>query len=210
MQFSVIRTRCSVRFQDASHAIILDATWKDYVNARYRQVIASAPDWPSKELRSSALSIAAGVRSVDLPTDGWRVISVWDSTNQVKLDALDGTSSAVAVWPSGDETGQSTHYRVFSNAIQVYPLPEAAINLRVEYEGKPADLSADSDVPWFPAQYHDLLVEGALADAYNDDGNLNQAKIHEDRYMTILAQLQADLLGPREETYPHIVDDWWG
>lgn len=45
--------------------------------------------------------------------------------------------------------------------LHVWPSPDRAYTLTVEYTKDPADLSADGDTPVFAATYHDVLVWGA-------------------------------------------------
>jgi len=83
--------------------------------------------------------------------------------------------------------------------------------LQVEYFAGPANLLVSgSDVPVFPSQYHRLLVEGALARAYLDDGNDKWSTMHFDREAKLLAGMVNDLLGPRQQRFSQIVDDWYG
>jgi response regulator RpfG family c-di-GMP phosphodiesterase len=72
----------------------------------------------------------------------------------------------------------------------------------------PADLTA-SDAPVFPAQYHRILVLGALVRAYEDDGALEQAGYYENRFQRMLMGMKGDLLSPRHEGYPPIVDNFF-
>lgn len=209
MQFSAIRTRCAVRFADASFAIITDATWKDYVNARYRAVSADSPYWPFLAQRSTSVSVTSETRSTILPTDAFRVQNVWDSTDKVKLEPLEGTAEHWRFWPDNTEDGVPVNYRVRNNSLEVYPLPLVTTTFIVEYAAPPSALSADADLPAFPSQYHDILVEGALADAYADDGNLKQYELHESRFQMLLARMRADLLETQTERYYQITDNFF-
>ncbi len=209
MQFSVIRTRCAKRFIDSSNAIISDADWKDYVNARYRRVQQSSSEWPWKTVRSNALTINAGVRYATLPTDTFRVTEVLDYTNANVLRPLDGSTSSGYIDPGETATGSPTWYQVVGNHLEVYPLPDANITLHVRVITASADLSADADLPIFPSEYADILVEGALADAYYDDGQPLAGKQHEDQFVAILANMKTDLLGSQQEMYPQPVDVWY-
>jgi hypothetical protein len=46
--------------------------------------------------------------------------------------------------------------------LHVWPSPDRAYTLTVDYTKDPPDLSSDSDTPIFAATYHDVLVWGAL------------------------------------------------
>lgn len=204
-----MRTRCAVRFQDAAMDVVADSEWKDYLNTRYRRALGSSPDWPWKRVHKTNLTISANARSATLPTGSWRVESVVDFTNFTPLRPLDGTTAPALIDPAEDASGAPTWYRVYGNAIEVWPKPDTNITLHVDILINAVDLSADGDFPVFPPEYHDLLVEGALADAYLDDGQPQSAQPHEASYMAILKDMQTDLLGPDQESYPVPTDTWY-
>lgn len=206
--FAQIRTRCAVRFQDASNVIITDATWKDYVNARYRAVGASSPYWPWKEAQSTALAVTAGSRGPTLPTDGWRVLAVYNNTEGVVIRPMDGVALHFSSFADSD-SGTPQFYRVRNNVLELWPKSDIARTLHVTYLAPLTALSADGDLPIFPSDYHDLLVEGALADAYYDDGQPEQGMLHEQHFQHILEGLKADLLAERHEGYYRPVDNFW-
>jgi hypothetical protein len=206
--FSAIRTRCSVRFSDASFQIVTDAVWKDYVNAAYRRTIADEALFPNREL-STTINSVAQTRTLALPTDSTRILSIHDSTNFVKLEPLEGLAEHLRLWVTQTEDGVPVAYRIRNGSILLYPLPQGVNVYTVEYLGRPADLSGDSDLPAFPSQYHDILVEGALSDAYADDGNLKQQALHEARYHELFQAMRLDLLGERGERYYEPTDNFY-
>lgn len=206
--FTQIRTRCAVRFSDASNQIISDATWKDYVNQRYRMVDAASPFWPWKETRTTSATITAGSRTVAIPT-GFTVMSVFNYTATNKMEPLESGTEALRLWPDQTERGTPLNYRVFNDDIEVYPLPDVDTTLYVEYLASVTALSADGDTPVFPSQFHDMLTEGALADAYLDDGNVEQYRIHEGLFQGMLKDLMVSLLDSRNERYTEIVDNYY-
>jgi len=189
--------------------IITDLVWKDYVNACYRRINGAEPLWPWRETTTTTLTIAAETRSATLPTDVFRVVSAFNSTNKSKLTPTEGIAEHLFQWASQTEDGVPVQYRVFNNQFQVYPLPTILTTFTIEYLVRPADLGADGDIPVFPSEYHDLLVEGALADAYLDDGNLKQQVAHEARYKEQFMQMREDVLSERTERYSEITDNFY-
>ncbi len=208
MQFSAIRTRCAVRFSDATNALITDTVWKDYVNAVNRRVMAEENLFPNRELTTTLTSVASQ-RYLTLPTDSTRITSLHDDTNYVKLEPIEGLAEHLRLYVTQTETGVPVSYRIREGKIDLYPLPTGVYTYTVEYLGKPGDLSADADLPAFPAQYHDILVEGALADAYADDGNAGQYTIHNDRFKELFQAMRLDLLGERTERYYEPTDNFY-
>lgn len=72
-------------------------------------------------------------------------------------------------------TGTPTHYAIQSNGastivLRLYPQPNAVITLSVDAVISGTDLTADGDIPTWPASFHDILVKGALEDEYRKLG----------------------------------------
>lgn len=209
MDLTALQNRSAVRFQDAAFQIVTAQEWVDYINARYQQVVASHPDWPFKDQHICA-PVASGARATTSALSGgsWKVRAVFDVTNDNVLVPITGSSTPNRIDPEDTWRGIPRWYRVYANKIEVYPRPTTAIELQVDGQVEVAVLAC-ADEPIFPEQYHRMLIEGALADAYADDGNIEQYQLHEKLFQDRLAELEADLLGPQEEGYPQIVDNWY-
>lgn len=208
MQFSVIRTYCALRFRDVGNNVVTDASWKLYVNSAYGDVLQALPFFPWNEL-STTLTYSASTRSQNLPTDAWQVLSVFNATDVWPMVELEGRENFLNLYPIQTEIGSPLHYRLFNNALQIYPLPQGSTALTVEYVAMPADLSADADLPVFPEQFHDLLVVGAVARAYRDDGNNEQASAYENEFAQMLKPLVVNMGQPRNPRFVEMTDPGW-
>ncbi len=210
MDLTALQTRCKTRFRDTAGSIVDDAGWTGFLNDAYQQVNGALPWWPWKESRSGTLTYAPGDRSKPLPADVSRVNAVWSSTDKIPLVPLENRHSYRSLYPDGTETGVPGQYRVFAGTLEVYPLPTAQTVIVIDYFAAPAPLAGATDEPAFPEQFHRILVEGALARAYEDDGATEQAKTHWGHYTEILAGLVLDLgAADQSERYPEIVDEWY-
>lgn len=69
--------------------------------------------------------------------------------------------------------------------------------------------ASPSASPVFPSQYHDILIEDALASAYLDDGSPSQAALYETRFKEKLAGMLNTLGQSRTETNSVIRDSFW-
>jgi hypothetical protein len=208
MQFSAIRTYCATRFRDTGNVIVTDAQWKDYVNTAYGDTLMRMPYAPWNEA-STTVTIAASTRSGSLPTNVFKVLAVYDATNGFPMVPLEGRAQVFNEYPQQTEVGQAMHYRIFGGSLYVYPLPQSSTSYTVEYLVMPADLSADGDVPAFPEVWHDILVSGAVALAYRDDGNIAMAQEYEKEAAAMMAALIQDAMQPRQDRYYEIVDTNW-
>lgn len=210
MQFSVIRTRCATRFRDASFDIVTDAQWKDYVNDAYADVQGATPFWPWLATSDVALTVLANARTTALPVNVYRITALLNDTDDIRMRPFEGTSEHYAQYPTDADAGPPTQYRVLGTTLYVYPKPTVTTALRVEYTKSAAELSADGDLPAFPAEFHRILVEGALANAYEDDANVQMAQMYDANFAAGLEGLKTAMLQPQQERYPEIVDDFFG
>lgn len=208
MLASAIRDAAEARFSDSTNVIYTAAEWLEYINDRYQEVWGASPFWPFKRSHAT-VSITSGSRASSALSNGvWRVESVLDSTNNNRLKPLRGRALLASIDPSEDSAGPPQFYNLFGNKIEVWPTPDTTVSLKVDVLLQGTDLAA-GDSPAFPEQYHRMLVDGALAMAYADDGNAAMAKMYEDKFVKKLEQMKGDLLDTQEEGSHVIVDDFW-
>lgn len=205
---SAIVDRCEARFGDSSNQVYSADEWLAYVNDTYMDVVAAA-DWPFLEGRTTGLTVTAGTGEVSLPTDVFRVTSVYNATDGLPLAPIPGRAEFRRYFPEPENgLGMPLYYRLRSNTLEVYPHASAETSLTVDTVVPPAALATDAE-PVFPEQYHRLLVLGALAKAHDDDENPAQADRYQARYERLLADMKTDLLSPRTEAYPEVVDSFY-
>lgn len=210
MNLTALQARCTDRFRDPSHDILSNAQWLDYLNDAYADVQAATPFWPWFATSDATLTVAANARTTALPVNVFGVTAVLNDTDDIRMRPFNaGTSETYAEYPTDTDSGPPLQYRVLGTTLYVYPKPTVTTALRVEYTKPAAELATGSDLPAFPAQFHRILVEGALARAYTDDANLKQAQAHEEAFAAILGDLKDAMLQPQEESYPEIVDNFW-
>lgn len=208
MLASAIRDAAEARFSDSANVIYTEAEWLEYINDRYQEVWGTSPFWPFKRSHAT-VSVTGGSRASSALSNGvWRVESVLDTTNDLRLKPLRSRADLARIDPSEGAVGPPQLYRLFNNTIEVWPTPETTVSLKVDVLLQGTDLAA-GDTPAFPAQYHRMLVDGALASAYADDGNGAMAKHYEDRFVKKLEQMKGDLLDSQEEGNYVVVDDYW-
>ena len=200
MQFSVLRSYAATRFRDTGNVVVLDTDWKNYINDVYGDVLSRCTYFPWNE-GTVTLTFAPSTRAQPLPLDVWQVTAVWDQTNQFPLVPLEGRNQVYQEYPQQTEVGIAQHYRIFNKNLQIYPLPAAQTLYTVEHTVRPTDLVADADLPVFPAPYHEMLVDGAVALAYRDDGNLQMSAAYQSDYEEQVKRLLVDLMQPRNDRF---------
>lgn len=210
MTLTELVTRCQARFRDTGGYTFLAEEWEAYLNEVYLSVVASRPDWPFMQTKSTAITFAPSATSMSLPADAWRVSSVYNATGKYPLVQIDGPAQHIYLYPDPTASpGSPQHFRVFARTIELYPVPAESTDVVVEYSASPAELTG-SDSPIFPIQYHQVLLHGALQHAYEDIGNLQQAKVHEGHRDRLVLAMQNDLFGPKHPEFPVLTDNFFG
>lgn len=206
---SSLVTRCETRFGDTGHAIVSAADWLQYLQDAYDDGNTYSPFWPWNELRKSDFSLAAGANTIALTSYGSRVLSVHNVTDMYPLTPLEAHATWRTQYPTTDQ-GSPVNYRMFAQTLEVYPIPDHAITVAVEYYGNPTALDTSSVNPVWPDAFCGALVDGALALAYLDDGNEKFAMDCKQKFDEAMVKMEETLLsGTRHETYPRVTDEFW-
>ncbi len=85
-------------------------------------------------------------------------------------------------------------FRSPDNNYGLFPYPDKAYELKLEYYKKPTALSAHGDIPTVPEQYRQVVVDGATAYAYQYRGEAQQYGINFSRFEDGIKQMQSILL----------------
>ena len=98
------------------------------------------------------------------------------------------------LYPDPDDTTINPHgppiaWYYFAETIKVYPVPDAAYTLSLQYYKKPTELSSDADIPELPSEFQELLVLGAAYRVLQVKDNYDQAGVLQNKYDEILQKL---------------------
>lgn len=206
-------SRCKTRFTDPTGAIYSDADWLDFLNDAYSWVQAACPWWPWKE-SSATVTTTAGdgsITAADLGTVGvFQTSMVLDTTNGFVLEPVPNRTLHRYEVPDPTEQGTPRWYRWLGSTLQLIPLPADGVTYYIEFMAASADLANTADnVPNFPPEHHQVLVEYALHLAYTDDDDAKSADVHLARATEQLGQLKMNLMNTRTAKNPEFVDDWF-
>jgi hypothetical protein len=208
--FLALRTQCASRYRDTNNNVVSDTQWKDYVNQAYQEANAFTPLWPWLETSEQTMTITPPSRSSALPADVFQVNWVYDTTDNLELIPQEGRGDQWRNQNLRTDTGTPVSYRLRNATIEVFPIPTAVTTIVAECNLMPIRLSADGDLPVWPANWHELLIPGALALAFLDDGNTEFHQAQDQRFRRQLGEMQAALLSFRTETYTAVRDSFWG
>ena len=113
------------------------------------------------------------------------------SAGREKVLDYQDVSSIDSMYPDPDDTTINPHgvpskWYYFAETIKVFPVPDQAYTVSLQYYKKPAELSADGDVPDLPEAFQELLVLGAAYRVLQVKDNYDQAAILQNKFDEIL------------------------
>jgi hypothetical protein len=137
------------------------------INDAYLVDIATVENWPFLEAQRET---TAPVTIENLET----IELVVDMTQGVKLHPLD-LRNLTDDYPLRQETGTPSFYYVAEGVMNVYPV-NTTDTLLVRYRAAPTALTGNA-TPIIPTRFHSLIIDGAVARAYegSDDYELAQS-----------------------------------
>lgn len=161
-----VRTRIGV---PASDTFYQDQTVTDLVNEALA-VIATEADWPWLEA-STTFSLVAGTATYTPPAD-------WTRTRSLCIDGFDAMEWRSLIelreWPT-TIVDTPRYFNVNVEQITVRPVPAAARTVIHDYVVDEPTLSADTDTPLMPSQYHYAIVAYAVHLAHMRSGDVQRA-----------------------------------
>jgi len=145
------------RAVDVNHEFI-----KAMVNKGYRE-IERAATWRFSESEYEANAVE-GQREFSLPDDVNLILGVRNVTLRANLDYVDERQGQPD-WgvPGNPLTGRVEAYSYWRGQLRLWPVPNKADLLRVQYYRVWPQLAADDDEPIFPETWHSLLVDYATS-----------------------------------------------
>ena len=158
-----------------------------YVNDAYLVDLCGAEDWPFLE------GTVTGVAPLSMP-EFESLEFVIDTTEEKKLHPLD-RRNLTDDYPNLSTTGTAIYYYLTGGStLNVYPL-NTTDSLFVRYWKTPSRLSGTA-VPLIPERFHSLIIDGAVARAYEDSDDYELAQNAEQKFLARLQKMREALLEP--------------
>ena len=135
------------------------------------------------------LSTVAGTATFGLPADFAKIRSMRRTDLGRELEAVELRDIDRSVITQG------TPYAYAQDGVNIhlYPTPDQAYPLELRYWKIPVALSADTDVPTIPPDYHNLLIYSACAEGYRAEDDHQTAQQWQALYDRGLTQFAADV-----------------
>jgi hypothetical protein len=187
MNLGTMRTEVMARGYD----YLSSTRVNQFLNWSYKEICRYMP-WPFLE------TSATGASPLTI-TDLGSVLSVVGSLSDVPLQAVDRRQVLISDDDLND-TGTPEIFWLEGNVLNVWP-GSSTDTVTVQYIKSPADLAADSDTPVIPADYHELIVDGAVLRAQKDNDNYDSYQVSRQVWQSELdlmvqAIMGRDLSGP--------------
>jgi hypothetical protein len=174
-------------------------SWTDYyrvwVNSAYKY-LCSLDTIPGtkKKLTFPDLDTAVVVPTVDgqtyipTPNDCLFVNEIYDRTNLCWLDWIPYNQYASKTdTTTATAEGKPTMWVRRGDYIFIYPTPDAAYNLAVDYRSLPTSMSGDGDYTSLSTEWDNVILELAVFTARNWVGEPEKAKVAKDLAMEMAA-----------------------
>ncbi len=206
MLVSEIATRVKRTFGDEGGAQILDADIFRWINDAQRDIAVN-----NNVLQVSGnAATTASTPGVTLPVGILKIHSLrWlglplKALTVQEADEILGAPGVTSA--QGYPTGLPTHYWIFAGTINLYPAPSynGTTDLTIYYTKIPTDVTLLTDTPELPIAYHNRLVEYAIAQAQEMDGNLEAYQMKMSQFANGTNELKHVDDWKQQEFYPNI------
>ena len=201
MDRAAMKAQLRRRFNAETGDSTLDTMLEDALSAAYGWVTGLL-NWPLLEAAWTATT-ANGDTEITLPSDFGAMKLVHLYTSETDYGPLEGTTWEKEVnnngYPSTYTGGRPERYVLHGVAdgalgarkwkMTPFPYPTDVYTIAGIYIVDPGDFSADTDVPWFPWNYHSILVNEAYVQlgGYSGGMDVNLAAKSRDQALQAMA-----------------------
>lgn len=109
----------------------------------------------------------------------------------LRMVAYDGDEMVYKpqVFLSTDQ-GTPAYYYLLEGTLGLYPIPDAAKEIKVVFHEIPPDMTTDGSVSPIPNEYHDLILSYALTHGFRTKGQEDMAQVYRQQYLEGLSDLK--------------------
>jgi len=191
---------------------------KTAVNETIRYIDSMEYNWPFNHA-SHQETLVAGTTRYTIPANAKHVN--YETFRLAKDDSLNCPGGSLSILDYNeyidrfidqeDEAGIGSIPRQIirtpDNNFALYPYPNQAYTLRYDYYTYTTELDLYSDVPAIPAQYRNVIVDGATAFVYQYRGEAQLYAINFDRFQNGVKQMQSIILNRYDYIRSTVIDN---
>lgn len=160
-----------------------------WVNEAYEQILIRT----RCKISSADISLTTDEPDYELSTSIMRIVRANISGETRLLEYLNADELA-RMRLGASTSGTPTRYTVEGgNLLRLYPTPDSALTLQIDYVPRPSALTSSSDVPSsVPTEFHKLIEWYALAEGadYDDDGSSGMGELYRAKYEQGIAEMK--------------------
>lgn len=202
-----LQTFIKRQFGDESGVQITDADITRWTNMATTEIVAK-----NKILQATATTAGAAGQAVynlsDIATDMIAIEDVSYGSGQ-SLQQTDNSGIKKLLGGSTAEAGLPQYWYTWANGLKLWPVPNTAETLTIDYVKVPARVSGSGDVLPLPDVYYERICNFVLSKAYELDedstNSANQRRLFEDK-LTEMTGLDETQVG----TFPVVREDYEG
>jgi len=197
MLVSEVASRVKRQFGDEVGAQITDADIIRWVNDSQREIAV----YNDLLQTVATTAIVAGRDQYTLPPDVLTVRSVRLAGLKLSFLSQNETSNFI----STTTAGTPTHYSIWALKMDLFPTPTTADpdDIQIYYTRQPAVVTAVTDTPELPLQYHNRIVEYCIAQAHELDDDMQSYQSKMEMFSTGIDKLRGIDAG-EQDVYPSV------
>lgn len=161
----------------------------NFVNERQRLIQSAKSWWFQRAVQT--FNTVATQRDYALPADYkddfWLYITIDDIYRPIRMVSMND----ILRFYTNVDKGRPEHYVITEPNISFYPIPDKVYAVTNLYYKFLSDLSADSDTNVLTQQWPELLISGALSEAFTLLGDIAAATVWETKYAAYMKELNA-------------------
>lgn len=209
-------TQLQTQLQAFGYGTETTAQQTAFLNDAYR-TICGGDRWPFLEKQNNVLTVVPPSNVVDLSTitdlaelDSVRIAIPSDQTQFYNITNIE--PQPMRDLEHGDqEAAVPSHWSIVANKLHLWPFPDQAYTMYIDYIFIPADLAAGTDVPVIPVIYHDVIVWGAVKMMAQRERDIYSANMAEQVYEEKLKSFkEAYQLRQRQNSSTVKDSGYWG
>lgn len=164
--------------------VLTDATWLSWLNLAYNETQARLVNVQDTTiLKKTTTTTVAGQGNYTLPTGFVKPVKLLVGTTE--YGRIDYDSSA------DSSLSQKYYIDILNNEYVIISTPTTSGDtITLFYESEITDLSADTDEPYFPKSYHELLIDGAMHRYHEYEKEMGKAAYYAAKYQNKLVDLE--------------------
>jgi hypothetical protein len=189
-----ITTRVQQRIRDTGYS---STEIKSYINDAQNDIFNEyrLPFMQATQPYTLTVGVSDITNGSGLPTDYVQALNLTLTTSgRETVLPYRNVTEIDELYPDPDDTtinpkAAPIAWYYYADTIKVYPAPDAAYTLSLQYYKKPTLLSSDADIPEVPSEFEEALVVGAAYRVLQVKDNYDQAAILQNKFDEILQKL---------------------